>query len=36
MSLHEYEMSRLRAAWPEVCAELEARCNAPGGRLPND
>jgi hypothetical protein len=29
-------LMRLRMCWPEVFAELEARYNAPGGRLPSD
>lgn len=28
--------AKLRAAFPEVWAELDARYNAPGGRLPED
>lgn len=27
---------KLRAAWPEVYAELDARYNAPGGLLPGE
>jgi hypothetical protein len=29
-------LAQLQAAWPEVWAELEARYNAPAGRLPGD
>jgi hypothetical protein len=28
--------AKLRAAWPDVWAELDARYHAPGGRLPED
>ena len=28
--------AKLRAAWPDVWAELQARYNAPGGVLPGD
>jgi hypothetical protein len=28
--------AKIRAAWPEVAAEFEARYNAPGGILPGD
>lgn len=27
---------KLEAAWPETCAELRARYNAPGGLLPGE
>ena len=29
-------LTKLRMAWPEVVAELEARYNAPGGLLPGE
>lgn len=29
-------LGKLRAAWPEVWAELDARYNAPGGMLDGD
>ena len=29
-------LAKLRGAWPEVVAELEARYNAPGGLLPGE
>ena len=29
-------LAKLRRAWPEVVAELEARYNAPGGLLPGE
>jgi hypothetical protein len=29
-------MAKLRAAWPEVAAELQKRYNAPGGLLPDE
>lgn len=29
-------LAKLRAAWPEVWAELEQRYHAPGGVLPGD
>ena len=29
-------LAKLRMAWPEVMAELEARYNAPGGLLPGE
>jgi hypothetical protein len=29
-------LALLRAAWPEVHAEMDARCHAPGGALPGD
>ena len=29
-------LEKLRAAWPEVWTELEARYNAPGGLLPGE
>ena len=29
-------MAKLRAAWPEVAAELQARYDAPGGLLPGE
>lgn len=29
-------LAKLRACWPEVWAELQARYHAPGGRLPGD
>jgi len=28
--------AKLRAAWPDVWAEVDARYNAPGGILPSD
>ena len=31
-----YNARRLREAWPEVWAELDARYNASGGILPSD
>lgn len=29
-------LEKLKVAWPEVHADLVARYNAPGGRLPED
>jgi len=29
-------LAKLTDAWPEVYAELDARYNAPGGRLPDE
>ena len=29
-------LTKLRMAWPELVAELEARYNAPGGLLPGE
>lgn len=29
-------LKKLKAAWPEVWEELQARYNAPGGKLPGD
>lgn len=29
-------LNKLRDAWPEVWTELQARYNAPGGRLENE
>lgn len=28
--------AKLRAAWPDIVGELEARYHAPGGYLPNE
>jgi len=32
----DYNLRRLIEAWPDVHTELEARYNAPGGRLQTD
>jgi hypothetical protein len=29
-------LSKLRAGWPALAAEVQARYGAPGGRLPSD
>jgi hypothetical protein len=28
--------TKLRGQWPEICAELQARYDAPGGQLPEE
>ena len=31
-----FNAEKLRAAWPDVCDEMQARYNAPGGLLPGE
>jgi hypothetical protein len=36
MGADEFNQAKLKAAWPEVYAELEARYHAPQGLLPGE